>query len=129
MQTIGDAISDVLVVEVILNSLNITIEEWDTLYTDLPNRLLKLNVEDRKLITTVDAERKVATPAGLQEAIDRTVAQFGEKARSFVRPSGTENVVRIYAEASTQEDTDRLAKLVGNVVYDLAKGVGEKFQL
>lgn len=112
-----------------MNSLNITIEQWDTLYTDLPNRLLKLNVEDRKLITTVDAERKVATPIGLQEAIDKVVSQFGNKARSFVRPSGTENVVRIYAEANTQDEADRLAKLVGNVVYDLAKGVGEKFKV
>ena len=31
-------------------------------------------------------------------------------ARCFVRPSGTEDAVRIYSEASTQQDADYLAK-------------------
>jgi phosphoacetylglucosamine mutase len=31
--------------------------------------------------------------------------------RCFVRPSGTEDVVRIYAEADTQEEADRLTQL------------------
>lgn len=123
----GDALSDVLLIEAILACLNITIDEWDSLYTDLPNRLLKLNVQDRKVITTTDAERRVVTPPGLQQAIDAAVALFGHNARSFVRPSGTENVVRIYAEAQTQSQTDRLAKVVANLVYDFAHGVGDKF--
>lgn len=41
------------------------------------------------------------SPAGLQEAIDNLVKRH-TKARSFVRPSGTEDVVRVYAEAETQ---------------------------
>lgn len=32
--------------------------------------------------------------------------------RSFVRPSGTEDVVRVYAEAATQDEADQLAKQV-----------------
>lgn len=128
-ETVGDAISDMLIVESILNSLALTIEEWDELYTDLPNRLLKQEVKDRNAITTTDAERKCVTPAGLQAAIDQVVATFGTKARSFVRPSGTEDVVRIYAEADTQDAADLLAKKVANLVFDLASGVGQKYQL
>ncbi|KAH9398665.1 Phosphoglucomutase-3 [Tyrophagus putrescentiae] len=128
-ETVGDAISDMLIVESILNSLALTIEEWDELYTDLPNRLLKQEVKDRNAITTTDAERKCVTPAGLQAAIDQVVATFGTKARSFVRPSGTEDVVRIYAEADTQDAADLLAKKVANLVFDLASGVAwNKFQ-
>lgn len=41
------------------------------------------------------------SPAGLQEAIDSLVKRH-PKARSFVRPSGTEDVVRVYAEAESQ---------------------------
>lgn len=118
-----------LVVEVILNSLNISIEQWDSLYTDLPNRLLKQEVKDRNAITTTDAERRCVLPQGLQSAIDNTLAQFGPKARSFVRPSGTEDVVRIYAEATSQNDADLLAKKVANLVFDLANGVGQKYQI
>lgn len=58
-------------------------------------------VADRRVIDTADAERRVVSPAGLQEAIDTLVNNYSW-ARSFVRPSGTEDVVRVYAEADTQ---------------------------
>ena len=53
------------------------------------------------MIITTDAERQVTAPTGLQEAINNAVKQFPQ-ARSFVRPSGTEDVVRVYAESDTQ---------------------------
>lgn len=53
------------------------------------------------MIDTTDAERRAVSPAGLQEAIDSLVKKY-RQARSFVRPSGTEDVVRVYAEAETQ---------------------------
>ena len=59
-------------------------------------------MKDRYGIETTDAERRVSEPRGLQERVDALVKRFGEGARSFVRPSGTEDVVRVYAEASTQ---------------------------
>lgn len=42
------------------------------------------------------------------------------------RPSGTENVVRVYAEAETMEQAAALALTVERIVYDHAKGVGER---
>ena len=45
--------------------------------------------------------------------------------RAFVRPSGTEDVVRVYAEATTQEAADRLALDVARHVHKVAGGVGE----
>lgn len=39
--------------------------------------------------------------------------------RSFVRPSGTEDVVRVYAEADTQENADKLADQVAQCVRDV----------
>uniref|UniRef100_A0A669EB56 Phosphoacetylglucosamine mutase n=1 Tax=Oreochromis niloticus TaxID=8128 RepID=A0A669EB56_ORENI len=100
-QTVGDAISDMLLIEAILAIKGMTIQQWDTIYTDLPNRQLKVKVADRRVIDTTDAERRAVTPAGLQEAIDNLVKKY-RQARSFVRPSGTEDVVRVYAEADTQ---------------------------
>lgn len=46
------------------------------------------------------------------------------RGRSFVRPSGTEDVVRVYAEAETAEQTKKLAAEVALVTYQLAGGVG-----
>ena len=45
--------------------------------------------------------------------------------RAFVRPSGTEDVVRVYAEAAgSQAAADELAHRVMRAVYALAGGVG-----
>jgi phosphoacetylglucosamine mutase len=126
-QTVGDAISDLLVVELILASRNLSIHQWNRLYTDLPSRQLKVTVKDRNVISTFDAERRVSQPAELQTRIDELVRQSRSgKARAFVRPSGTEDVVRVYAEEDTQELADALAKSVCQLVFDLAGGVGSR---
>ena len=87
--------------------------------------MFQVMVADRAVITTTDAERVCVTPAGLQDTINKIVANF-PKGRSFVRPSGTEDVVRVYAEASTQENTDSLAVQVACAVYEQAGGVGDR---
>lgn len=106
-QTVGDALSDMLLVEVVLAHKSYSGVEWDSLYADLPNRLVKVIVGDRNSFRTEDAERRLVSPPGLQSKIDDLVRRY-EGGRSFVRPSGTEDVVRVYAEAAlkTQADGD-----------------------
>ncbi|KAG0330108.1 Phosphoacetylglucosamine Mutase [Dissophora globulifera] len=116
-QTVGDAFSDLLLVETILTQRQWTPKVWDQAYTDLPNRLVKVVVKDRSIFKTVDAERKLVEPAGIQDAIDAIVLKFRD-GRSFVRPSGTEDVVRVYAEAATRPETDELAYRIGGLVFD-----------
>ena len=53
------------------------------------------------------------------------VVAAGEGARGFVRPSGTEDVVRVYAEAATEEAADALALALAKCIHQLAGGVGE----
>lgn len=132
-QTIGDAISDMLIIELILLNKNLTIEQWNQQYTDLPNRQLKLCVKDRNYLQTTDADRRLLKPEILQIEIDSLVKTLQNehddkvlKLRTFVRPSGTEDVVRIYAESITQVITDELANRVARIVYDLADGVGAR---
>ena len=86
---------------------------------------MKVKVENRNVITTADAERQCVTPEGLQTKINEIVAKY-PKGRSFVRPSGTEDIVRVYAEADTKENTAHLALEVSTVVYEMAGGVGDK---
>ncbi|XP_029451389.1 LOW QUALITY PROTEIN: phosphoacetylglucosamine mutase [Rhinatrema bivittatum] len=123
-QTVGDAISDMLIIEAILVLKKLTVQQWDAVYTDLPNRQLKVKVADRRVIDTTDAERRVVTPPGLQENIDELVKKY-RLSRAFVRPSGTEDVVRVYAEADTQGNADALAHEVSLAVFHLAGGIGE----
>ncbi|KAF8922603.1 phosphoacetylglucosamine mutase [Mucidula mucida] len=120
-QTVGDALSDMLLVEVVLAHKAYTGVEWDSLYADLPNRLVKVVVGDRNAFRTTDAERRLVSPAGLQEKIEELVNRY-QGGRSFVRPSGTEDVVRVYAEAAIRSQADELAFRVAGLVYDEAGG-------
>ncbi|XP_039760781.1 phosphoacetylglucosamine mutase [Pararge aegeria] len=124
-ETVGDAISDLFLVETVLCARGHNAHQWMSAYTDLPCRQLKVTVEDRNAISTADAERQCTSPEGLQCRIDELVSKY-TSGRSFVRPSGTEDVVRVYAEADTQESADKLAAEVSQAVYDLAGGVGER---
>ncbi|KAF7436768.1 Phosphoacetylglucosamine Mutase [Pleurotus ostreatus] len=120
-QTVGDALSDMLLVEVVLAHKAYGGLEWDSLYVDLPNRLVKVVVADRHIFKTVDAERRLTSPVGLQDKIDSLVGKY-EGGRSFVRPSGTEDVVRVYAEAVVKSQADELAFRVAGLVYDETGG-------
>ncbi|GAB7350572.1 hypothetical protein MBLNU459_g1148t1 [Dothideomycetes sp. NU459] len=116
-QTVGDALSDMLLVEVILAHKGFGCAEWLSLYKDLPNRLFRVEVADRNQFTTVPgtAERKLATPPQAQVDIDKIVAKYKD-GRSFARASGTEDAVRVYSEASTRAEAEDLGNAVANIV-------------
>ncbi|UJR15912.1 hypothetical protein I4U23_002833 [Adineta vaga] len=104
-ETVGDAIADLLGTEAILSVMNLSIEGC---------------LKDRTMIQTTDAERRCIAPAHLQDCIDELVSKYAS-GRSFVRPSGTEDIVRVYAEAATQAQADQLADEVRKVVEELSK--------
>jgi len=114
-QAVGDAISDMLLVEVILAHKKWGCEQWLSTYSDLPNRLVRVEVADRSIFKAVDAERKLESPKGIQEEIDHLVGKY-KAGRSFARASGTEDAVRVYAEASSRGEADDLATKVAAVV-------------
>ncbi|XP_054006175.1 phosphoacetylglucosamine mutase [Hylaeus anthracinus] len=127
-QTVGDAFSDILLVETILHAKGWNIKDWEHNYQDLPNRQLLVKVADKNIVTTTDAERRCITPVGLQNEIDKVVSQY-RRGRSFVRPSGTEDVVRVYAECENLNDLNKLIADVALLVYKHAGGVGPEPQL
>jgi phosphoacetylglucosamine mutase len=116
-QTVGDALSDMLMVEVILAHKGLGPKEWFSTYVDLPNRLVPVSVRDRTVFKAVDAERKLESPAGIQARIDETVSKF-HMGRAFARASGTEDAVRVYAEAGTSMEADALAQAVVALVKE-----------
>lgn len=124
-ETVGDAISDMLLVETILHAKGWDLKDWLATYDDLPNLQQKVKVQDRNVFQTTDAERICVKPEGLQEELDKLVSKY-KRGRSFVRPSGTEDVVRVYAEAADSDDVNMLASEVSSLVYEMAGGVGDK---
>lgn len=114
-QTVGDALSDLLLVEVILAHKGWGPADWINTYVDLPNRLVRVEVANRNAFVATDAERRLEKPPGTQEEIDKLVGKY-KQGRSFARASGTEDAVRVYAEASSRAEADDLANKVAAVV-------------
>ncbi|KAI6660035.1 Phosphoacetylglucosamine mutase [Oopsacas minuta] len=124
-QAVGDAFSDMLAVQIALLYRGWSYIDWINCYSDLPNRLAKVRVRDRSIVKTTDAERRCVSPPGLQDVIDRMVKEVS-KGRAFVRPSGTEDIVRVYAEAETNKLVDELSNGVIAAVFEIAGGVDGK---
>ncbi|CAK7566686.1 MAG: Phosphoacetylglucosamine Mutase [Sporothrix epigloea] len=120
-QTVGDALSDMLLVEVVLAHKVWSLRDWALTYKDLPNRLVRVEVADKDLFQTTDAERRLSQPAGIQEEIDQCVKKY-TNARSFARASGTENACRVYAEAATRVEADELAMQVARLLSQYGGG-------
>lgn len=116
-QTVGDALSDMLLVETILAHKCWSCKEWDSTYDDLPNRLIRVEVLDRNIFKTTDAERRLTHPSGVQERIDTAVEKFKD-GRAFARPSGTEDTMRVYAEAANRSEAEDLATKVALIIRD-----------
>lgn len=101
--------SGLLLCLAILRVQDMSFAAWCALYADLPSKQMKIPVSDKSTITCSDDEKRAETPAELQPALDRAMLAAAQ-GRCFVRPSGTEDCVRIYAEAATQEEADKLAE-------------------
>lgn len=75
----------------------------------LPQALLNVRGVDRS---------KASSDEGVLAAVQRAEELLGDSGRVLLRPSGTEPVVRVMVEASTQVEADGVAERLADVVRD-----------
>ncbi len=73
----------------------------------LPQVLINVPVRDRIAVVESDS---------VAEAVNAVAAELGETGRVLLRPSGTEQLVRVMVEAPTQEQADRVAQRLAALV-------------
>jgi phosphoglucosamine mutase len=73
----------------------------------LPQVLVNVKVSDKETVA--------ASPA-VASAVEEAVAELGDDGRVLLRPSGTEQLVRVMVEALTQEHADAVAHRLASVV-------------
>ncbi|HZH20629.1 MAG TPA: phosphoglucosamine mutase [Geodermatophilus sp.] len=77
----------------------------------LPQTLVNVPVRDRMAVSAND---EVAA------AVNQCAAELGDDGRVLLRPSGTEQLVRVMVEAPTQEQADAVAQRLASVVAAVA---------
>jgi phosphoglucosamine mutase len=78
-----------------------------TVVRKLPQVLVNVRVQDKA---------RVADAPAVQAAVSAAQAELAESGRVLLRPSGTEQLVRVMVEAATQEQADEVAQRVAAVV-------------
>ncbi|EUD67148.1 phosphoacetylglucosamine mutase [Plasmodium inui San Antonio 1] len=125
-QTTGDAMVDFVAIELCLSFLHLRIHDWDGFYTPLPSLYVNLVGPKHmlsKIIPHPEHEKYLVAPQSLQNGIDQIVQTVdATHGRCFIRPSGTESLIRIYAEATTVAQRDEILRLVRGAVLQYLAG-------
>ena len=73
----------------------------------------------QQLVNVPNVDKNAAsTNAAVQAAVEREEALLGDTGRVLLRPSGTEPLVRVMAEAATQQQADEVCARLAQVVAD-----------
>ncbi len=116
--TVGDSLSVVICAEKCLKILNLKITDVYELYENIPSVNMKKVVSNKAVYKTNDDDSRLVEPLDIQTKIDHIISEYSnELARCFVRASGTEDIVRIYAEAKSAEIAQKIADRVFEIVY------------
>lgn len=75
-----------------------------------------MTVFPQVLVNVRGVERARAEDADVQDAVARASAALGLGGRVLLRPSGTEPMIRVMVEATTQDEAERIAEELAEVV-------------
>jgi phosphoglucosamine mutase len=86
-----------------------TLAELASVMTVYPQVLVNVKGVDRS---------RAATDEAVQDAVARASAELGLSGRVLLRPSGTEQLVRVMVEASSEDEARRHADVLAGVVRE-----------
>ncbi|KAK1347728.1 putative phosphoacetylglucosamine mutase [Hamiltosporidium tvaerminnensis] len=117
--SISDAFSTFLSIHLICknNYLSKILKKYQELFT----REITVKVKNKNIIK-VDLQNTVIQPILLQNKIEEYMYKY--KGRSFIRPSQSEDFIRVYTESSSKIDTDVMCVCIAQCVYDTCEGIG-----
>ena len=101
-QVVGDAIGTLAAILFILNETKLGLMDWYKLYDKRNCLNSKVQVKDKTVYKTNSLGTKLLEPQEIALNIRDVFDE--EEVRGFIRPSGTEDIVRIYVEGDKTDD-------------------------
>jgi phosphomannomutase/phosphoglucomutase len=109
----------------ILNIMSRTGEKLSTLIGELPEYFIeKAKIECREELKQETLQKLIEQTMGLKtNTLDGVKIWFKDKSSILIRPSGTEPIYRIYAEAKTNQKTKQLVKEYSSKLQAIIKNL------
>ncbi|EAN33210.1 Phosphoacetylglucosamine mutase [Theileria parva strain Muguga] len=113
----GDAILNSMFLELAFRVLKLSFHDCLNFYTDFPSSHFQYNLkpELKTLFSSSANETVLNEPKILQDKIDAKTRQF-RFCRAFLRPSGTEPLLRIYVEGETHTIVENVQNYIVNEI-------------
>lgn len=116
-RTTGDSLSAFLATECALKLMNMNLLEVYDMYKQYESINTKVVVKNKHIFLPNEDDSRLLEPKEVQDYIDELAVKYTDAdVRCFVRPSGTEDIVRIYAEANSIEKAKEVMDLVYNMI-------------
>ena len=112
---IGDGITDLFAILYVLQELDISPKQWFNLFHKKAANTYKFVVKDKTIFKTNASESRLIQPVKVQNSLD-AIMENGY--RIFIRPSGTENILRIHVEAETETELEEAKLLIRNTMRE-----------
>ncbi len=107
--TTGDGILSAVQLLSVVRSTGASLEELATVMTRLPQVLVNVREVDRSRLPDADA---------VWDVVRAEEQRLGDGGRVLLRPSGTEPIIRVMAEAETEGDAQRAVDVIADAVRD-----------
>ena len=102
----SDGVSNLLVIESIMKSMNLSIKDVYDFYNEIPYKIVDIKMKYSKFITNED-DSKIIEPKNMQIIIDELSNKYANS-KIYVRPTGTEDYLRVYVESETDDNCEKI---------------------
>ena len=97
--------------EAVLRDKDYSVSMLLNTYKEYPSNLIKIAVANKNRFLTNEDQTKLIEPTRLQDVIE-IFSKDKAGGRAFVRPSGTEDFLRLYVECKDKEDLNTLTDII-----------------
>jgi len=112
---VGDGISGIFCTLYNLEYCNLSYVEWFSLFEKNKFQLFKITVKDKTKYKTDRSETRLLSPTEIQNSLDNLMKK--NDCFIFIRPSGTEDVIRVYIEFFKEENSKEMIEKIKEICF------------